>query len=92
MEVTVKVFATLRDIMDRESTVDLTNDATILQLLELLIGRHPGLYGELFDSPGKLKPYVNILKNGRNVSFLSNLDTELDNGDTVAIFPPVAGG
>jgi molybdopterin converting factor small subunit len=46
----------------------------------------------LFSAPDSLRDLVNILKNGRNIQFLSGLDTPLDDGDTIALFPPVAGG
>lgn len=92
MRVTVKVFATLRDIMERETDVDVADGTTVSQLLQMLCDRYGKLRSELFDSPGVLKPYINILKNGRNISFLKDLDTRLDDGDQIAIFPPVAGG
>lgn len=92
VKVTVKVFAMLRDLMEREQEIDLEEGATISRLLEFLIGRYPALYGELFDAPGVFKRHVNVLKNGRNISFLKDMETVIEDGDTVAIFPPVAGG
>jgi len=37
-------------------------------------------------------PCVSILQNGRNIQFVDGLESELADGDVVAIFPPVAGG
>jgi len=49
--------------------------------------------GELmFAAPETLRDFVNILRNGRNIHFLAGLDTPLDDGDVIALFPPVAGG
>jgi len=90
--VTVKAFATLREVMDRELAVDLPAGAGIGTLLKELTGRYPGLAPLLFASPGSLRDYVNILKNGRNIEFLDGLATRLQDGDTVALFPPAAGG
>jgi molybdopterin synthase sulfur carrier subunit len=92
MKVTVKVFATLRDIMERETDIDVADGTTVSQLLQSLCDRYGKLRSELFESSDVLKPYINILKNGRNISFLKDLDTRLDDGDQIAIFPPVAGG
>ena len=90
--VTVKSFATLREVMDAQIRVDLPKGATIRSLLGELTGRYEGLSDLLFAAPGILRDFVNILRNGRNVEFLGRLDTPLDDGDVIALFPPVAGG
>lgn len=92
MSITIKSFATFRDVMDMEVTVNLPVESTIHSLLTELFKRYPHLAGMMFASPGTLRDYVNILKNGRNIIFLQNLETPLDDGDIIALFPPVAGG
>jgi sulfur-carrier protein len=90
--VTVKSFATLREVMDAELRMDFPAGATIRSLLAELIGRYKGLYELLFIAPEILRDFVNILQNGRNVHFLAGLDTPLSDGDIIALFPPAAGG
>jgi molybdopterin synthase sulfur carrier subunit len=92
MSITVKSFATLREVMDMQVSMDLPKDATIRSLLAELTGRYEGLDGFLFAAPDTLRDLVNILKNGRNIHFLAGLDTPLADGDVIALFPPVAGG
>lgn len=90
--ITVKSFATLREVMDAQITVDLMENATVRSLLAVLTPHYPGLEEMIFSSPGTLRDLVNILKNGRNIEFLAGLDTPLADGDLVALFPPAAGG
>jgi molybdopterin synthase sulfur carrier subunit len=92
MIITVKAFATLRTLMQNETRVELGGESTIAVLLGKLETLYPGLSGELFSAPGQINPLVNILKNGRNIQHLANLQTSLEDGDTVALFPPAAGG
>jgi len=90
--ITVKSFATLREVMDAQIRLDLPVGATIRSLLAELTGQYEGLNALLFAAPDILRDLVNILKNGRNIQFLAGLDTTLDDGDLIALFPPVAGG
>jgi molybdopterin converting factor small subunit len=46
----------------------------------------------MLDNNLQLGSWVVILINGRNMNIFDGLDTELNDNDVVAIFPPVAGG
>jgi molybdopterin converting factor small subunit len=71
--------------------VDLSKAPNVSSLFEVLCGS-PEHRRELFDDHGHIRSNLTILKNGRNIQLLSSLDTELNDGDTVAIFRPVYGG
>ena len=92
MRVRVKTFATFREVMDSQIDVELPEGATIRILLDELTGRYGGLKELMFAAPETLRDFVNILKNGRNIHYLAGLDTPLDDGDVITMFPPVAGG
>jgi sulfur-carrier protein len=92
MKVHVKAFATFREVMDNQVEMEFTGGATILTLLTDLTGRYGGLGELMFATPDTLRDFVNILKNGRNIHFLSGLNTPLEDGDVIALFPPIAGG
>ncbi|MEW6333756.1 MAG: ubiquitin-like small modifier protein 1 [Thermodesulfobacteriota bacterium] len=93
MKVTFRAFATLREIIgEGEKTLILPQGEKISGLLDNLCKTYPGLREHLFDRTGQIKPYFIILKNGRNVMSLQQLDTVIDENDVIAAFPPVAGG
>ena len=92
MMIHVKTFATFREVMDRRFDMEYSQGATIRTLLDDLVKKYDGVGELIFASPGTIRDFVNILKNGRNVHFLAGLDTPLDDGDVIALFPPVAGG
>ena len=93
MKITVRTFADFREILGfREKEIPLPEGETVGGLLNGLCKVHPVLQGKLFDAAGELKPYVIVLKNGRNVVSLQHLDTVITDGDVIAVFPPVAGG
>ena len=48
--------------------------------------------GNLLDGEGQLQPNLNILKNGREVLHMEGPETVMEDGDTLSVFPPVAGG
>ncbi len=67
--------------------------STVKEALSLLVSK----YGEeferrVFDVTGQPKRLLNFYVNGKNVRFLSNLDTQLKDGDEVMLLPAVGGG
>ncbi|MGB9931076.1 ubiquitin-like small modifier protein 1 [Haloarcula amylolytica] len=46
---------------------------------------------DLFED-GELREYLTILRNGTDITHLDGLETALEDGDELSVFPPVAGG
>ena len=44
------------------------------------------------NKKGKVQDFLLFLVNGKNINILQGFDTELKQGDTIAILPPVGGG
>jgi molybdopterin synthase sulfur carrier subunit len=92
MKVRVKAFAMLRDMVGKESLIDLPDGSTVRNLLDRIASRHRDFQGHVFASDGSLSSFVTVLVNGRNILHIDGLQTLISDGDEVAIFPPVAGG
>ena len=93
---TLKFFAYIRDPEFAGCKEMLWNDsaATLRELGQQLSNRFGSKFrGEFFSPDGSdLGERIIVLINGRNVKFLKGLDSELENSDTVLIYPVVAGG
>ena len=90
----VSFFATLRQIVGTKTVdFDLSDDATIGQLIDLMVTRYPDLRRELLDESGNLYGHVHVFVNGRDVPYLENrLETVLKADDVISVFPAVGGG
>lgn len=91
-EIKVKFFANFREIAGRKTVLLPAN--TVKELLSKIKNEYEYLGKEIFSNPAKeeLNDFVNIMVNGRRIETVEGTETELEEGDTVAIFPPVAGG
>jgi molybdopterin synthase sulfur carrier subunit len=92
MIVHIRAFANFRDILGKDLTVEVKEGSTVKGLLDELISSRQRLKSAIFDDSGNIREYVILMKNRKNIDYLKGLDTELSEGDEVAILPPVAGG
>jgi sulfur-carrier protein len=90
MIVHIKSFANFRDILGKDLNVVVANDSTIKTLLDDLISTKPRLKNALFEESGQIKEYIIIMKNRKNINTMDGLNTQLAEGDEVAILPPAA--
>jgi MoaD family protein len=100
VKVIVKPFMFIRDALgnQREFEVKLNSPATISDLFTTL-RRDYGLPDEvsigrsvfkLFD--GREITNMLVLRNGRSIKSLEGMETKLEDGAEIAIFPPLVGG
>ena len=88
---TVKIPPVLRPSVSGMTEVQIEG-GTVGEVLRGLAGEHPETQDQLFSSAGELNRYVNVYVNDEDVRYTGSLDTELREGDTIAILPAVAGG
>jgi len=65
--------------------------ATLREVLDDLVGRHPALGEQLFEN-GDVAPFVNVYVNSEDARTLDGLDTPVADGSTVILLPALAGG
>jgi molybdopterin synthase sulfur carrier subunit len=92
MIVHIKAFANFRDILGRDIQVELDDGSTAKELLDSLCLSQQRLKSALFDESGRVREYVILMKNRKNIDSIDGLETTLSDGDEVAILTPIAGG
>ncbi|HXF82952.1 MAG TPA: MoaD/ThiS family protein [bacterium] len=66
--------------------------ATLVEVVEDLERRFPGIKARLVDADGNVHAFVNIFVNDEDVRFLQGLHTPVEPEAEVAIIPAMAGG
>ncbi|MEI6103595.1 MAG: ubiquitin-like small modifier protein 1 [Methanothrix sp.] len=88
----VLAFASFREILGKERVLLLKESATVKDLLEELAVARPAFKDAAFDDTGALRDYVLLMVNRKRIDPTQDLSRPLQEGDELAIFPPLAGG
>lgn len=92
MNVELRFFATFRQAVGQKVVErEFPEGTTIGEVLYELEEEYDDLAGQLIEG-GDLRPHINVLKSGREALHLDGMETVLEDGDRLSIFPPVAGG
>ena len=91
MSVKVKIPTMMRPRAGGQAVVEGEGD-TLREVLQGLETRYPGFTSTIVTDAGGLHRFVNLYVNDEDVRYLGSLETKLEDGDTVAILPAVAGG
>lgn len=87
----VRVPTPLRKYTKGADEADAAGD-TVKALVDDLEKNFPGIKERICDESGKIRRFVNVYVNGDDIRFLQNLDTSVNNGDSISIVPAIAGG
>ena len=94
IKVVVKFFTSLREITGKkEELLELPKPMRVDALLRHLSKKYGKEFDDyMFDEIGDVRGHLQVLINGRSVSTMQGLKTQLKDSDQVAILPPVGGG
>ncbi|MFC7131617.1 MULTISPECIES: ubiquitin-like small modifier protein 1 [Salinibaculum] len=91
MEITMRFFANFREVVGQKTLHREYDDvSTVGDVLRALSEEYPDM--ELFEDDGSLREYLTIMRDGKDIAHIEGMETELSGGETVSVFPPVAGG
>ena len=90
-KVNIEIPTALRPYADNQDTVQLEG-GNVAEAIEQLATKHPKLKKHLYDAEGKLRNFVNIYVNDKDIRYLEKEETGISDDDTLSIIPSVAGG
>ena len=97
MQVSVRFFTVLREVTGKkEETIQFAGGEkiTVGAVLRTLMKRYGKPFAEYVYDPQNsgVKGFLQFFINGQSTSALNGLESELHNGEVLAIVPPVGGG
>ncbi|MEE8329885.1 MAG: MoaD/ThiS family protein [Thermodesulfovibrionia bacterium] len=90
MAVKVKIPTPLQRLTHGKEEVD-GEPGSIIELINALDKKYPGI-GERISEGGKIRRFVNVYVNDKDIRFLNVEETNVKDGDEVSIVPAIAGG
>ena len=81
----------LRPTVGGERTLA-ADGATLRELIDNVDRRHPGFAGQLLETSGAQRSFVNIYLNDEDIRMAGGLGSAIKDSDEIAIVPAVAGG
>ena len=88
---TIRIPAPLRKLTADQRTVQ-AEGGTLVEVVEDLDRRFPGIKSRLVDGNGNVLAFVNIFVDDEDIRFLQGLHTPVKPDAEVAIIPAMAGG
>ena len=93
MAIEVKFYSLFRiNLKSSGVNYEFAEPITLSRLIEKLDKDFEGYFSEKLLESDDIRPGSIILLNGKNVLHLDKLDTKINDGDIVTLFPPSAGG
>ena len=95
MEIKVEIYFSFKSKITAEEgdlSLNLPEDALVLDALEKLIDLYPELKGDIFESSRRLRRFIQVRLNQKGVEHLSGLETQISEGDKLLILPKLGGG
>ena len=91
MSVLVHIPTPLRPFVEDRDRVD-TEPGTVTEVLERLTNEYTKLRAHLLQQDGRLRNFVNVYVNDRDIRDLDGEETRVVDGDEISIVPSIAGG
>lgn len=92
MTVKIRFFARFRELLGTDIVTDVAPGTMFTSLITTVARKNPAGYAAIFDENGTFHEFVILMKNGKRIEIADAAKTPVEDGDEIAVFPPVAGG
>ena len=92
MTVKIRFLARFRELLGTEIITEVTAGTTFISLIAATAEKNSEGYQAIFDEKGAFRDFVILMMNGRRIDIADAAKTSVNDGDEIAVFPPVAGG
>lgn len=92
MTVKVRFFARFRELLGTDIPAEQKDGTTLLSLVRDIAQKNKEGYDAIFDEHGRFHEFVIVMQNGKRVEHEDAAAVRVQDGDEIAVFPPVAGG
>jgi len=96
VQISIRYFTTLREITGKKEEKLIFSEnkkITITAVLETLSDKYGKAFTDyVFNSDEQVKSFLQLLINGTNTTTISGTEAAMQDGDVLAILPPVGGG
>jgi adenylyltransferase/sulfurtransferase len=91
MPVEVRIPSPLNSLTGGKGVIQ-SRGSTVGEVIQATISAYPQLREKLCDKEGNVRRFINIFLNDKDIRSMENLDTPVDEGDSLSVIPAIAGG
>jgi len=92
MTVKVRFFAQFGELLGNDILLAVQPGTSFTALVKEVAGKNKEGYAAIFDAGGSFHGHVILMRNGKRIEIADAERTTINDGDEIAVFPPVAGG
>ncbi|HMA05095.1 MAG TPA: ubiquitin-like small modifier protein 1 [Methanomicrobiales archaeon] len=92
MKVRIRFFARFRELLGTDIVAEPAPGTSFAGLVREVARRNGEGYRAIFDDSGAFREHVILMRNGKRIEAAEAGETVIDDGDEIAVFPPVSGG
>jgi molybdopterin converting factor small subunit len=92
LTIKIHVAGHLKDYTAESVDMEIERASDILDVIQQLDARVPGIKDRILDEHDKTRVYINIYVNEESIRYLGEESTKPKDGDVIYILPSVAGG